>query len=65
MVRAKRGDLVNTKKKDPRFLRNNNIPVGFTKEMYDKVTDLADARHLSKSKLIEVIVTEYLEREGF
>ena len=55
---------MNTKKKDPRFLRNNNIPVGFTKEMYDKVADLADARHLSKSKLIEVIVTEYLEREG-
>lgn len=56
---------MNTKKKDPALLRNNSIPVGFTKETYDKVTNLADARHLSKSKLIEVIVTEYLEREGF
>ena len=64
MVRTKRGDLVNTKK-DPRFLRNHNVPVGFTKEIYDKVVALADAKHLSKSKLIEVIVTEYLEREGF
>lgn len=51
-------------KKDPRFLRNHNVPVGFTKETYDKVVALADAKHLSKSKLIEVIVTEYLEREG-
>ena len=56
---------MNTKKKDPRFLRNNNVIAGLTKDVYDKIDKLAEEKHLSKSKLVEVFIREYLEREGF
>lgn len=55
---------MNTKKKDPRFLRNRNIPVGVTTPVYDAINELAKSKYLSKSKLIEVIIIDYLEREG-
>lgn len=64
MVRTKRGDLVNTKKKDPSELRNESIQASVTKREKELFSALAEERHLTDSTFARVIILDFINREG-